>query len=76
MLAGVAKLSAVSLYSAMMTSLTEEDMKEVEAIPDDEAAKKKMEELFQQRTGMTIDELAKRTQDAFATGYLKAEQNK
>lgn len=75
LLAGVAKLSALDVYAALMTSLTEEDMKEVEAISDDEAAKKRMEELFAQRTGMTIDQLIQRAQDAFATGYLKAGNN-
>ena len=70
LLAGVAKLSALDVYAALMTSLTEEDMKEVEAIPDDEQAKQKMEELFAQRTGMTIDQLIQRAQDAFAEGYI------
>ena len=31
LLAGVAKLSALDIYAALMTSLTEEDMKEVES---------------------------------------------
>lgn len=75
MLAGVAKLSALSLYNAMMTSLTEEDMRAVEAIPDDEAAKKKMEELFRERTGMTVDQLAKSAQENFARGYITAGEN-
>ena len=57
---------------ALMTSLTEEDMKEVEAISGDEAAKKRMEELFTKRAGMSIDQLVQQSQDAFATGYLKA----
>ena len=73
LLAGVAKLSALDVYAALMTSLTEEDMKEVEAISDDEEAKKKMEELFKQRTGSSIDQLVQQSQEAFATGYLKAE---
>ena len=72
LLAGVAKLSALDIYAALMTSLTEEDMKEVEAISDDEQAKKRMEELFAKRAGMSIDQLVQQSQDAFATGYLKA----
>ncbi|KKU12816.1 MAG: hypothetical protein UX17_C0036G0007 [Parcubacteria group bacterium GW2011_GWC2_45_7] len=72
LLAGVAKLSALDIYAALMTSLTEEDMKEVEAISGDEAAKKRMEELFTKRAGMSIDQLVQQSQDAFATGYLKA----
>ena len=75
LLAGVAKLSALDVYAALMTSLTEEDMKQVEAISDDEAAKKRMEELFAERTGMTVDQLVQQSQNAFAAGYLKAEKN-
>jgi len=70
LLAGVAKLSALDVYAALMTSLTEEDMKEVEAISDDEAAKKRMEELFVERAGMSIDQLVQQSQDAFAEGYI------
>ena len=74
LLAGVAKLSALDVYAALMTSLTEEDMKEVEAIADDEAAKKRMEELFQQRTGMTVDEMVQKVQNGFAEGYIAQKQ--
>lgn len=70
LLAGVAKLSALDVYAALMTSLTEEDMKTVEAITDDEAAKKKMEELFKLRSGMTVDEMVEKVQEGFAKGYL------
>ncbi len=70
MLAGVAKLSALDVYAALMTSLTEEDMKEVEAIGDDEAAKKRMEELFKQRSGMTVDELVGKVQEGFTSSYV------
>lgn len=72
LLAGVAKLSALDVYAALMTSLTEEDMKEVEQIGDDEQAKKRMEELFKLRSGMTVEELVKKSQEEFAAGYLKA----
>lgn len=72
LLAGVAKLSALDVYAALMTSLTEEDMKEVEQIADDEQAKKRMEELFKLRSGMSVDELAAKVQEGFAEGYLKA----
>jgi len=72
MLAGVAKLSALDVYAALMTSLTEEDMKEVEAIADDGAAKKRMEELFRERSGMTVDEMVQKVQEGFAEGYIKA----
>ena len=75
LLAGVAKLSALDVYAALMTSLTEDDMKEVEAIADDEAAKKRMEELFAKRTGLSLDQLIQQSQEAFAGGYLKAEKN-
>src|SRR3989338_6824474 len=70
LLAGVAKLSALDVYAALMTSLTEEDMKEVEAIGDDEQAKKRMEELFKQRSGMTVDEMVTKVQEGFARSYV------
>ena len=70
LLAGVAKLSALDVYAALMTSLTEEDMKEVEAIGDDEQAKKRMEELFKFRSGMTVDEMVKKVQEGFARSYV------
>ncbi len=70
LLAGVAKLSALDVYAALMTSLTEEDMKEVEAIADDEAAKKRMEELFKQRSGMTVDEVVGKVQEGFTSSYV------
>lgn len=71
LLAGLSKLSALNVYSAIMSSLTEDDMKVVEAIADEEQAKQKMEELFKLRTGMTVDELVKKSQEEFAKGYLK-----
>lgn len=74
LLAGVAKLSALDVYAALMTSLTEEDMKTVEAITDDEEAKKKMEELFKLRSGMTVDEMVKKAQEGFARGYIATGQ--
>ena len=70
LLAGVAKLSALDVYAALMTSLTEEDMKEVEAVGDDEQAKKRMEELFKFRSGMTVDEMVKKVQEGFARSYV------
>lgn len=70
LLSGVAKLSAMEIYMALMMSLTEEDMQEVEKIEDEEEAKKKMEELFKLRTGMTVEELAKNIKEGFAEGYL------
>lgn len=71
MLAGVAKLSAAAVYMALMTALTEEDMKSVEAIESDGEAKKKMEKLFKLRTGMSVRELAEKAQSGFAEEYLK-----
>lgn len=75
LLAGVAKLSALDAYTAIMLSLTEVGIKEVEAIPDDEAAKKRMEELFLLRAGMSVADMIKAVQEKFAEGYLKAENN-
>ncbi|MEK7111165.1 MAG: hypothetical protein AAB856_01080 [Patescibacteria group bacterium] len=72
LLAGLSKLSALNVYSAIMSSLTEDDMKEVEAIADEGQARQKMEELFKIRTGMTVDELVGKSQSEFAKGYLKA----
>lgn len=70
LLAGLSKLSALNVYSAIMSSLTEDDMKEVEAIADEGQAKQKMEELFKIRTGTTVDELVGKSQSEFARGYI------
>ncbi len=72
MLAGLSKLSALNVYSAIMSSLTEDDMKEVEAISDEGQAKQKMEELFKLRTGTSVDELVKKGQEEFVKSYMTA----
>lgn len=69
LLAGVAKLSALETYEAIMSVLTEEDMKAVEAIADDEQAKVKMEELFKLRAGVSTAEFVATIADNFARGY-------
>ena len=61
-MADVAKLSGLAVYEAIMLSLTEEDMQEVEKIADDAQAKARIEELFKIRTGMTTEELVTKAQ--------------
>lgn len=62
LLAQVAKYSSLEIYEAIMTTLTKEDMQEVEKIKNDKKAKEKIEELFKKRAGMTINELVANTQ--------------
>lgn len=73
LLLGVARLSALDLYTAIMLSLTEADLKLINEMGDTPAAQDKMAQLFKERTGMTVDEVARNTQAAFAKGYLAAE---
>ena len=69
-------LSASSLHATMLSSLTPEDQHVVEAITDDAQAEKKMKELFELRTGMTVDQFMEKTQQAFIDGSLKTPEPK
>ena len=62
LLAGAMKLTALDLYVAMMTNLTDADFEELDKLPDEEAVAKRAAEIFQERTGMTLDELAEEIQ--------------
>lgn len=73
---GVAKFSAFDVYTMIMSKLTEEDMKTIEAIANEEEAKKKMEELFTLRTGMSVDDVVKEAQEGFVRGYLAGGEEK
>ena len=61
-LAGIANNAGLTTYEAIMASLTEEDMDNVEKITNEDKAKETIEELFEKRTGMTIDELVDKVQ--------------
>ncbi len=71
-LAGVSSLSSLEVYTAIMDSLTDEDAQEVEKIEDEALAQKRIEELFKQRTGMTVTELVTKIQDAFAKEHASS----
>lgn len=58
LIAGTIKLSAMDLYVAMMTHLSDADLAELDKLPDEEAMMKRAEEIFVQKTGMNLDELA------------------
>lgn len=68
LVAGSVRLTAMDLYVAMMTNLTDEDLAELDKLPTEKEIMKRAEELFIQRTGMTLDELADQAQ----TGMLQA----
>lgn len=69
-------LSAASLDAAILSSLTPEDQRIVEAITDDAQAEEKMKELFELRTGMTVDQFMEKAQQAFIDGTLKTPEPK
>ena len=58
LIAGTIKLSAMDLYVAMMTHLSDADLAELDKLPDEEAMMKRAEEIFVQKTGMNLEELA------------------
>jgi hypothetical protein len=68
---GVSKVSALQLYSLLLASLTNEDIAIIDAIPDDKDAEAKIKELFQKRTNLTVEEVAKKAQEGFFEKYLE-----
>ena len=62
MFAGTTKLSAADLEAAVLETLTEEEMDMIDQLPSEEAAAGKIQELFQQHTGMTLNQLMEKTQ--------------
>lgn len=68
LLAGTTKLTALDLYVAMMTTLSDEQFAELDKLSSEEDMEKRAEAMFQEKTGMTLDELA----DQLQSGMLKA----
>lgn len=57
---------STSLFLVMMTSLNEEDLQCIEAETDEQKADQLIRTFFQQRVGMTVDEVVQRLQTKFA----------
>ena len=72
LLSGATRFSAFDVYIAIMSSLKEEDMKEIETITDDNEAKSRMMKLFKLRTGMEVQEMITKVQKGFAQAYLES----
>lgn len=68
LLAGSMKLTALDLYVAVMTTLSDTDFAELDKLPTEKEIMQKAEELFTQKTGMTLDNLAEEIQ----SGSLRA----
>lgn len=64
-------ISSSELYWMMLSQLTDEDLKTIENITDDDEANKKIDELFQLRTNMTPEEFIKGLIDAIAKEKFK-----
>ena len=74
-IADLLKFSAVNIYYAIMTFLTDEDMEEIEKIPDDTQAMEEMKKRFALRTGYTPEEFVNGLRDEIAKNYLFPELN-
>ncbi len=72
LLAGAQKFSAIELFAIVMMVLTDEEMTQVEAITDDAQARQKMIDLFQAKTGITLEELMNGIRDGVIEQSLKA----
>lgn len=77
LIAGTIKLSAMDLYVAMMTHLSDADLAELDKLPDEEVMMKRAEEIFVQKTGMSLDELADSLQQTMLQAAIdvNAEEN-
>ena len=69
-LADLMKLSSGSLYLAIMTQLSDEDMSEIDKITDEKKAQEEIEKRFKLKTGLTPLEFVNQLRDKIAKGYL------
>jgi len=67
-IAGSIQLTSLDLYVAMMTTLTDDQLAELDKLPTEEEMMKRAEEMFAEKTGMSLDELA----DYLQSGMLQA----
>ncbi|HZZ98724.1 MAG TPA: hypothetical protein VFG51_02205 [Candidatus Saccharimonadia bacterium] len=74
MLAASAVAESAGVFLLLTASLTEDDIKLLETISDQNEAMKKAEELFQQRTGMTVDELVQKVESGAVEKILHQSQ--
>ena len=63
MIAGAVKLSSMELFTLVMATLSEEELQQIETIPDDEQAQRKITELFEKKVGITMQELVEGIRD-------------
>jgi len=69
---GTSKLTAIQLYGLIVASLKKEDMEQINAIADDDEAQLKIKELFQLRTGMSVEDAITQAQDGFFQKAVEA----
>ena len=66
------KISAVDLFTTLLSFMSEKDMEELEKMSDDDM-KKEMERRFKEKTGIAPWEFVKGLQDRIAEEYLISE---
>jgi len=49
------RASSAGLYQIICSVLTEEDLQDIESIQDDDQAMKRIEQLFEQRAGVSVE---------------------
>lgn len=68
--ADLLKLSSGTLYLAIMTQLSDEDMTEIDKITDEKKAQEEIEKRFKVKTGLTPLVFVNQLRDKIAKGYL------
>ena len=71
MIAGAVKLSSMELFTLVMATLSEEELQQIETIPNDEQAQQKITELFEKKAGITMQELVGGIRDGLIEKALK-----
>lgn len=67
---GLIKAASDQLYAQALQSLTEEDLKVIDACPNQEEANKEILSRFTQRTGKNPDDVIQEFLQNFAKGFL------
>ncbi|HAV15608.1 MAG TPA: hypothetical protein DCX25_04745 [Candidatus Pacebacteria bacterium] len=69
-------MSSLNVYTTLAITFTEDELKQIESITDDQGAEKKVEEMFLAKTGMSIADLVKSVQDGVAGHAVQQLQKK
>ena len=72
MLYALRNTSAAALNVAILSCFTDAEKAEIEVIVDESQAEQRMQELFQQHIGVTVDQFVQDLQQKFMDGSLKS----